>query len=72
MPRKTYTQPADLTVEVRESSYQPSKAELEEDVSIDATPDEVARALTRTVNVRRVKKPRNIAASARSDRPTHK
>ena len=27
------------------SSYQPSKAELEEDVSIDATPEEVAMAM---------------------------
>ena len=26
-------------------SYQPSKAELEEDVSVDATPEEVARAM---------------------------
>jgi len=45
------------TVEVVDSSYQPSKAELEEDVSLDATPDEVARALTRTVNTRRVNSP---------------
>ncbi len=33
------------TVEGIQSSYQPSKAELEEDMSIDSTPEEVARAL---------------------------
>ena len=33
------------TVEVVQSSYQPSKAELEEDVSIDATLDDVAAAM---------------------------
>ena len=35
--------------------YQPSKAELEEEVSIHASPDEAARALVQTVCVRRVK-----------------
>lgn len=39
------------TVKVMDSSYQPSKAELEADVSIDATPEEVGRALMQTVNV---------------------
>ena len=33
------------TVGMVRSSYQPSKAELEEDVSIDATPEEVAMAM---------------------------
>ena len=32
------------TVEVVYSGYQPSKAELEADISIDKTPDEVAKA----------------------------
>ena len=54
------------TVEVVDSSYQPSKAELEEDMSIDKTPDKVAKALTQTVNVRRVKNPRSKAASAKN------
>ena len=54
------------TVEVVDSTYQPSKAELEADVSIDKTPDEVAKALTQTVNVRRVKNPRSKAASAKN------
>ena len=60
------------TVEVVDSSYQPSKAELEADVSINATPDDVARALTRTVNVRRVKTPRSKAASVKSGKPARK
>ena len=50
------------TVEVMDSSYQPSNAELEKDVRIDASPEEVARALMSTVNVQRaspaVKSPR--------------
>ena len=54
MPRKE-PKTTPRTVEVVDSSYQPSKAELEADVSIDKTPEEVARALTRTVNVRRGK-----------------
>ena len=33
------------TQKVVDSEYQPTKAELEEDVSIDATPEEVVRAL---------------------------
>lgn len=60
------------TVEVIDSSYQPSKAELEADVSIDATPNEVARALTRTVKTRRVKTPSKRAASARHEKPTER
>lgn len=58
MPRKNESgkQPKTLhrTVEVMDSSYQPSKAELEEDVSIDASPEDVGRALMQTVDVRRV------------------
>lgn len=52
MPRK---EPKTITrtVKVMDSSYQPSKAELEADVSIDATPEEVGRALMQTVNVQR-------------------
>ena len=66
MARRKATQTTDRTVEVVDSSYQPSKAELEADVSIDKTPDEVAKALTQTVNVRRVKNPRSKAASAKN------
>lgn len=42
------------TVEVIESGYQPSKAEMEADISINKTPEEVGRALMQTVDVRRV------------------
>ena len=38
-------------VRVKPYSYQPSKAELEEDVSVDATPEEVRAALMRPVIV---------------------
>ena len=38
-------------VKLAHSSYQPSKAELEEDVSIDATPEEIARAVLRPVQI---------------------
>ena len=43
-------------VRLRPSSYKPTKAELDEDVSVDATPDEVARAITRKVTVQVVPK----------------
>ena len=36
-------------VRVKPYSYQPSKAELEEDVSVNATPEEVRAALMRPV-----------------------
>ena len=38
-------------VKLAHHTYQPSKAELEEDVSIDATPEEIARAVLRPVQV---------------------
>ncbi len=42
-------------VTVRPSSYQPSKAELEEDVSVDATPEDVRAALMRNVRLKKSK-----------------
>lgn len=39
-------------VEVKHRSYQPSKAELEADMSIDATPEEVAKAVMKQVTVK--------------------
>ena len=39
-------------VSVKSSSYQPSKAELEEDVSVNATPRQLAEAALATVEVR--------------------
>ena len=44
-------------VRVKPYSYQPSKAEIEEDVSVDATPEEVRAALMRPVIVRNQKTP---------------
>ena len=56
MNRKS--QPERPVVEVVDSSYQPSKAELEEDVRIDATPEELLRAVLRPVTVRHVPQPK--------------
>ena len=39
-------------VRVRPATYQPSKAELEEDISIDTTPEELAKTALRPVNVK--------------------
>ena len=44
--------PARAEVRVRPFSYQPSKRELEEDVSVDASPEDVRAALMRTVTVK--------------------
>ena len=43
-------------VEIIHHTYQPSKAELESDVSVDATPEQIARALVRDVEVREIKR----------------
>lgn len=47
-------------VEVVKSTYQPSKAELEEDLRLPRglTPEQVGCALVRTVNVRTTPRPR--------------
>lgn len=56
------TKPADdrPTVEVVKSSYQPSKAELEEPIELPRglTPEQVGRALVRDVKVRTIPRPR--------------
>ena len=39
-------------VKVKHSSYQPSKAELNEDMRVDASPEDIARAVGRQVEVR--------------------
>lgn len=41
------------TLKLKSSRYQPSKAELEEEVRIDATPEELAKAVVHTVNIER-------------------
>ena len=56
MPKSTQTQKSDKdgrpVVKVKPASYKPTKAELEEDMSVDATPEEVAEALTRAITVK--------------------
>lgn len=43
--------PEKTPVTVKPSSYQPSKAELEKDVSVDATPEALADCIGRSVAV---------------------
>ena len=45
------------TVEVVEPTYQPSKAELESDLRVDATFEQAVGALGRDVKIKHVKKP---------------
>lgn len=40
-----------LTLRLKNERYQPTKAELEEDMSIDASPIEIARAVLRPVRI---------------------
>ena len=42
------------TVRVRPATYQPSKAELEEDMAIDTTPEELARVALQPVIVKTI------------------
>ena len=39
------------TVRVRPATYQPSKAELEEDMTVDTTPEELARVALQPIKV---------------------
>ncbi len=41
------------TITLPHSSYQPTKAELEEEVHFDCTPDELARRLLQPVKIKR-------------------
>ena len=40
------------TVQVKPATYQPSKAELEEDVGIDTTPEELARVALQPMTIK--------------------
>lgn len=40
------------TVHLKSNRYQPSKAELEEEILIDTTPEELAKALGRKVRIK--------------------
>ena len=42
------------TVRVRPATYQPSKAELEEDMAIDTTPEELARVALQPMTVKTI------------------
>ena len=54
-PRSASTLPP--VVEVVHPSYQPSKAELEEDMRVNATFDEAVKALVRPVRLRYIQRP---------------
>ena len=46
-----------------DSSYEPTKAELEEEFQIDATFEELTRAVAESVEIEYVKKPKRKASS---------
>jgi len=48
---RTMAKPEKPTVRIKPGSYYPTKEELEEDVSIDATPEELAAAVLRPVRI---------------------
>lgn len=51
MSRTKIKRPGVPTVKLVSSSYQPTKAELAQDLRVDATLEELGKAVTRTVNV---------------------
>ena len=50
------------TVELVRSTYQPTKAEKAEEFQADASVEQMADALLRPVNIRRIDRPRNRRA----------
>ncbi len=50
--------PKPRTVEIVQSDYQPSKAELEADARVEATFEEAVDALTRPVSIRYIDRPK--------------
>lgn len=42
-----------IEVKVKPHTYQPRKAELEADIRVDATPEELRSALTRSVRIKK-------------------
>ena len=50
--------PEPPVLEVMHPSYQPSRAELEEDMRVDATFEEAMQALAQPVRIRYIKRPR--------------
>ena len=57
MPKEP-TKPQPRTVDVVDPSYQPTRAELREDLRINATFEELAKAVVKPVKLRHVKPPR--------------
>ena len=57
-PESKSEQSAPREVEVVHPSYQPSKAELEADMRVDATFEEAVQALVRPVRIRYISRPR--------------
>jgi len=45
---------AKKTVKILPETYKPTKKELEEDLRIDATPEELAQAVVQTVNIEKM------------------
>ena len=59
MTAESRENPAEPPVlELAHPSYQPSKAELDEDLRVDATFEEAVQALAQPVKIRYVKRPR--------------
>ena len=57
-PESRSEKPAPREVEVVRPSYQPSRAELEEDMRVEATFEEAVKALAQPVKIRYVSRPR--------------
>lgn len=48
----TKTRPQPIEVQVKPHTYQPSKAELEADITVDAKPEQMRAVLTRSVVIK--------------------
>ena len=48
-------------IKIISPKYQPSRAELREDLRVDATPEEAARTLMRTREVQYIEKPNRVS-----------
>ena len=51
--------PKPKTVELVRATYQPTKAEMNEEFEVSATMEELGQALTQPVNIRLIDKPRS-------------
>lgn len=55
--KKRKHNPEHPTIELVKDTYQPTKAELEEDMRVEADFEELARALVQPVNIRSIERP---------------